>query len=106
MFLLIVIKICDTKIFYLYKLLINVSCFFILFRVFRKPSNKPVKLKKHKMIARAFEKRKDINNGRMSISFHSTHDDPLGTGVLTIILSCLMTHSTHFIYGCMASDVW
>ncbi|XP_071104100.1 protein smoothened-like [Haliotis cracherodii] len=47
-------------------------------KVFRKPSNKPVKLKKHKMIAQAFEKRKNINNGRMSISFHSTHDDPLG----------------------------
>ncbi|XP_055954292.1 protein smoothened isoform X1 [Patella vulgata] len=46
--------------------------------VFRKPSNKPVKLKKHKMIAQAFEKRRDVNNGRMSISFHSTHDDPLG----------------------------
>ncbi|ESO85352.1 hypothetical protein LOTGIDRAFT_195892, partial [Lottia gigantea] len=46
--------------------------------VFHKPSNKPVKLKKHKMIAQAFEKRKNINNSRMSISFHSTHDDPLG----------------------------
>jgi hypothetical protein len=47
-------------------------------RVFRKPSNKPIKLKKHKVIAKAFEKRKELNNGRLSISFASTHDDPLG----------------------------
>ncbi|XP_033726816.1 smoothened homolog [Pecten maximus] len=47
-------------------------------KVFKKPSNKPVKMKKHKMIAKAFERRKDMNNGRMSISFGSTHDDPLG----------------------------
>ncbi|KAL5013281.1 hypothetical protein ScPMuIL_007551 [Solemya velum] len=47
-------------------------------KVFNKPSNKLVKLKKHKMIARAFEKRHQMNNGRLSISFHSTHDDPLG----------------------------
>jgi len=49
-----------------------------VFRICKKPSNKPVKLKKHKMIAKAFERRKDINNGRLSISFASTHDDPLG----------------------------
>lgn len=54
---------------------------FLLTRVFNKPSNKPVKLKKHKMIARAFEKRHQMNNGRLSISFHSTHDDPLGTRI-------------------------
>ncbi|XP_062621329.1 protein smoothened-like, partial [Saccostrea cucullata] len=47
-------------------------------KVFNKPSNKPVKLKKHKVIAKAFEKRKELNNGRLSISFASTHDDPLG----------------------------
>ena len=43
------------------------------------PQNKPVKLKKHKMIARAFAKRRDLQNGsRMSVSFVSTHDDPVG----------------------------
>ncbi|XP_064597312.1 protein smoothened-like [Liolophura sinensis] len=48
-------------------------------KIFNKPSNKPVKLRKHKMIARAFERRKEMtNNGRLSISFQSTHDDPLG----------------------------
>lgn len=46
--------------------------------MFRKPSNRPVKLKKHKVIAKAFEKRKELNNGRLSISFASTHEDPLG----------------------------
>lgn len=38
------------------------------------------------MIARAFERRKDINNGRLSISFGSTHDDPLGK-ILILILN-------------------
>ncbi|GAB6025121.1 hypothetical protein CHUAL_010547 [Chamberlinius hualienensis] len=47
-------------------------------RAFKKPVNEPVKLSKHKMIAKAFAKRKEINGGRMSFSFQSTHDDPLG----------------------------
>ncbi|CAI9739644.1 smoothened homolog [Octopus vulgaris] len=47
-------------------------------KVFRKPSSRTVKLKRHKMIAKAFAKRKEINSGRFSISFYSTHDDPLG----------------------------
>nr|CAD7199887.1 unnamed protein product [Timema douglasi] len=39
----------------------------------------PVRLKKHRLIAQAFAKRKTFNNaGRVSISFHSTHDDPVG----------------------------
>ncbi|RUS88904.1 hypothetical protein EGW08_003343, partial [Elysia chlorotica] len=46
--------------------------------VFHKPSTKPVKLKRHRMIAQMFEKRKEINQGRMSISYRSSHDDPLG----------------------------
>ncbi|GFO12560.1 smoothened [Plakobranchus ocellatus] len=46
--------------------------------VFHKPSNKPVKLKRHRMIAQMFEKRKEINQGRVSISYRSSHDDPLG----------------------------
>ncbi|GFS11889.1 class d atypical g-protein coupled receptor gprsmo1 [Elysia marginata] len=46
--------------------------------IFHKPSNKPVKLKRHRMIAQMFEKRKEINQGRMSISYRSSHDDPLG----------------------------
>nr|ALS19764.1 smoothened [Terebratalia transversa] len=48
-------------------------------RIFNIPENKPIKLRKHKMIAQAFAKRhQPLNNGRMSISFCSTHDDPLG----------------------------
>ncbi|XP_013084066.2 smoothened homolog [Biomphalaria glabrata] len=46
--------------------------------IFHKPSNKPVKLKRHRMIAQAFQKRKEINQGRVSISYRSSHDDPLG----------------------------
>ncbi|XP_064652196.1 protein smoothened-like [Lineus longissimus] len=48
-------------------------------KIFHMPQNKPVKLKKHKMIARAFAKRRELQNGsRMSVSFVSTHDDPVG----------------------------
>ncbi|CAH1773640.1 unnamed protein product [Owenia fusiformis] len=47
-------------------------------KCFRITSNKPVKLKKHKMVAQAFAQRREMNNGRLSISFHSTHDDPMG----------------------------
>ncbi|PVD32109.1 hypothetical protein C0Q70_07537 [Pomacea canaliculata] len=46
--------------------------------VFRKPSNKPVQLRRHRMIAQAFRRRRDLSDGRLSMSFHSTHDDPLG----------------------------
>lgn len=39
----------------------------------------PVKMKKHKVIAQVFAKRQAFNRaGRISISFHSTHDDPVG----------------------------
>lgn len=39
----------------------------------------PVKLQKHKLIAQAFARRKEFHNqGRMSISFHNTHTDPIG----------------------------
>uniref|UniRef100_A0A336K3M0 Protein smoothened n=1 Tax=Culicoides sonorensis TaxID=179676 RepID=A0A336K3M0_CULSO len=39
----------------------------------------PVKLQKHKVIAQAFAKRKEFQNqGRLSISFHDTHTDPVG----------------------------
>jgi smoothened protein len=39
----------------------------------------PVRLKKHKVIAQAFAKRKTFNKaGRLSLSFHSTHEDPVG----------------------------
>lgn len=42
-----------------------------------------VRIRKHKIIAQAFAKRKDLNHmGRMSISIQSTHDDPVGFGNL------------------------
>ncbi|XP_014666339.1 PREDICTED: smoothened homolog isoform X2 [Priapulus caudatus] len=48
-------------------------------RLLKKPVNEPVRLTREKMIAKAFAKKKQVGNTRrMSISFHSTHDDPLG----------------------------
>ncbi|XP_011868773.1 PREDICTED: protein smoothened isoform X2 [Vollenhovia emeryi] len=39
----------------------------------------PVRLSKHKLIAHVFAKRKTLNKaGRLSISFHNTHADPVG----------------------------
>ena len=45
---------------------------------------RPVKLHKHELIAQAFAKRAELQaNGRLSLSFHSQHEDPLGMeGVL------------------------
>lgn len=46
----------------------------------KKTEDAPVKLKKHKVIAQAFAKRKMLNSaGRLSISIHSTYQDPVGT---------------------------
>ncbi|XP_049856044.1 smoothened homolog [Schistocerca gregaria] len=48
-------------------------------RVLNNGYEEPVRLKKHKVIAQAFAKRKALNNdGRLSLSFHSTHEDPVG----------------------------
>ncbi|XP_076232442.1 smoothened, frizzled class receptor isoform X2 [Calliopsis andreniformis] len=48
-------------------------------RTFNCETEEPIKLKKHKVIAQAFAKRKTFNNaGRLSISFHNTHEDPVG----------------------------
>ncbi|XP_063227815.1 protein smoothened isoform X2 [Bacillus rossius redtenbacheri] len=50
-----------------------------IIRKFKGHADEPVRLKKHRVIAQAFAKRKAFNSaGRVSISFHSTHDDPLG----------------------------
>ncbi|XP_014234423.1 protein smoothened [Trichogramma pretiosum] len=51
--------------------------FFI--RIFKDKSKEPIRLQKHKVIAQAFAKRKMFNNaGRLSISFHNSHEDPVG----------------------------
>ncbi|XP_066992573.2 protein smoothened isoform X2 [Anabrus simplex] len=48
-------------------------------RIFNSKAEEPVRLKKHKVIAQAFAKRKNFNSaGRLSISFHSSHEDPVG----------------------------
>lgn len=49
------------------------------YRIFNRETEEPVKLKKHKVIAQAFAKRKMFNDaGRLSITFHNTHEDPVG----------------------------
>ena len=60
-------------------------------RLLRLPDNDPVKLKKHKVMAQAFSKRRQVNNGRLSLSFISTHDDPLGKSTLYYKLSTALT---------------
>ena len=57
----------------------------------RLPDNDPVKLKKHKVMAQAFSKRRQVNNGRLSLSFISTHDDPLGKSLLYYKMSSALT---------------
>lgn len=52
---------------------------FLCYSTFNCEAEEPIKLKKHKVIAQAFAKRKTFNNaGRLSISFHNTHEDPVG----------------------------
>lgn len=51
----------------------------LFYRVFNRELEEPIKLKKHKVIAQAFAKRKTFNNdGRLSISFCNSHEDPVG----------------------------
>ena len=83
----------------LFKTLADFSC---VCRLFRKPSNNPVKIQRHKMIAQAFEKRRDLNNGRMSVSFHSTHDDPLGWCLCLIFVA----FSCSCILCCLNVPLW
>ena len=48
-------------------------------RKFGQKIEEPLKLQKHKVIAQAFAKRKVFQNqGRLSISFHNSHTDPVG----------------------------
>ncbi|XP_042205429.1 smoothened homolog isoform X2 [Homarus americanus] len=48
-------------------------------RVAGVPTEEPLRLARHRVIAQAFAKRHDLNTaGRLSISLHSIHDDPLG----------------------------
>ena len=42
-------------------------------------TEEPLRLARHRVIAQAFAKRHDFNTaGRLSISLHSMHEDPLG----------------------------
>jgi len=59
-----------------------------LFRLLSMPTNKPIKLKsKHKMIALAFQKNQQKKGRKLSLDFHTSHDDPLG-GSTTYITPC------------------
>lgn len=43
---------------------------------------RPVKLRKHELIAQAFAKRQDLQTqGRLSLTFQSAHEDPMGMNV-------------------------
>lgn len=55
------------------------SCNFLHPRVAGVSDEEPLRLARHKVIAQAFAKRHDFNTaGRLSISLHSMHEDPLG----------------------------
>ncbi|KYM89276.1 Protein smoothened [Atta colombica] len=54
--------------------------FLFVCRIFNRESEEPpIRLSKHKLIAHLFANRKTFNKaGRLSISFHNTHADPVG----------------------------
>ena len=57
------------------------SSWLMAFKHLFKQGERPVKLHKHQLIAQAFAKRAELQaNGRLSLSFHSAHEDPLGMG--------------------------
>lgn len=49
-----------------------------LFRICNQPSDEPIKLKRHKMIAQAFAQRQNFGPGQLSLTYDSTHEDPVG----------------------------
>ena len=52
---------------------------FIAQLVTRQRSERPLRLKKHEMIAQAFTKRRELQeNGRLSLTLQSAHPDPVG----------------------------
>ncbi|XP_011339232.2 protein smoothened isoform X3 [Ooceraea biroi] len=53
---------------------------FFVHRIFKHETEEvPIRLSKHKLIARLFANRKTFNKaGRLSISFHNAHEDPVG----------------------------
>jgi len=61
----------------------SLSCWRIfLSQLLFKKSQRPVKLKKHQMIAQAFSKRREIqDHGRLSLTLQSAHPDPVGIHV-------------------------
>ena len=57
----------------------SVTSWFLAVKHLLTKSDRPVKLHKHQLIAQAFAKRAELQaNGRLSLTFHSAHEDPLG----------------------------
>lgn len=46
--------------------------------ILRRPSEEPVKMQRHKLIAEAFAHRNELNRAQGSMSLRSTHEDPVG----------------------------
>lgn len=52
---------------------------FVNRRIFRKDVQEPIILKKHKIIAQAFAKRKKLTDaGKLELSIRNSHTDPVG----------------------------
>ena len=67
----------------LFALKMFLFCFISLiffFRLCNKPEKKPAEIKKHRMVAKAFKKKKkkNLKKGRLSFSYGSDREDPLG----------------------------
>lgn len=66
-------------IFVINAILYSVRFFFVCRTFNRETEETPIRLSKHKLIAHLFANRKTFNKaGRLSISFHNTHEDPVG----------------------------
>lgn len=56
----------------------------------------PRGVKKHQVIAQAFSRRGELNQGRLSLSFQSMHEDPLGK-----LRPLPLPHLPPLTYGCV-----
>lgn len=72
------------------------------YRLFRLPTNKPVRLKsKHKLIAEAFQQKQQKKGGRKaSLDFHTSHDDPLGELVFSLMTLLALVQPKVSVFVC------
>ncbi|XP_070209792.1 uncharacterized protein [Littorina saxatilis] len=66
-------------------------------KVFRKPE-KPVKVHRQRMVAQAYDRRQE-NDGRVSVSYHTTHDDPCGMKFDLHSMSSNMSHMNNLAHN-------